>query len=134
MADKRVLGQRIAQVSNWLREAHAAPFPTSVRWRHSIVWVDPNRIEHELLGCTTVERRTITIDLSRQELRTFEYARDILLHEWAHGVCTTYAHVEAKRESEHDDQWALAYGRIYRSYYEQGGHEECARYPKRHIL
>ena len=46
---------------------------------------------------------------------------DTLLHEWAHVLSW-------HNEPHHSDEWALAYGRIYRAWHEDNGWKESREY------
>lgn len=110
---RRVVLRRVRQVETWLRGRWPAPLPTTVLISPPKRFSDPNDLGH-----TIIERGTQLIELLVD--RPLEETVDTLLHEWAHALTLVFTR---PGESTHRDEYWLAYGRIYRDYFERGGAE-----------
>jgi len=89
------------------------------RWRRTLAWL---RAQFPPRYPTTVRRKSIT-DYANTTFDNCRFrividrdaapaeALDALLHEWAH--CLTW---HGNDVDNHGDEWALAYGRIYRAH------------------
>lgn len=110
---------RLKQVAAWLRDTFPTPFPVYVRM------VDRRQLP-EQFGDTLRRGRRIRIRILGN--LPWHTAVETLLHEWAHAVCWTFEHVESWKP-DHDDHWAVTYGRIYRHFYDLGGAEASRTWP-----
>ena len=109
---------RLRQIEKWLRKEFPTPFTTRVR-------IQKNTKEFKDYGATYRVGNEILILISKH-LR-WHVAIETLLHEWAHAQVVTFDHIENEK-AEHDDNWAIHYGRIYRSFYDNGGCEDSRYY------
>lgn len=127
---------RVAQAAAWFAEHHPAPYPVTVRWSPRIA-PDPTdeltKRERELgdFGEAWIEGRRCHIRLSARRSPSVAIALEALMHEWAHLVSAKHGVLERRRRSAHDDEFWLAYGRLYRAFMEDGGEGESERYPVR---
>lgn len=118
------LKQRVAQVEAWLREHFPTPYPVIVRWSP--------RIAGDCFGDCYWSSPNVVVRLSGRRCRERAIAIETLLHEWAHAIVmpNERLHRQLKRcgaLQEHPDEFWIAYGRIYRLYYDLGGCEESQR-------
>ena len=104
----------------WLNSNHPTPYPVRVRWVKKIAADRGSPPWHVKIGdvgeCYWADGK-ITILLSARLCRTYMVATETLHHEWAHAVVMKNARVHnhpANTKEEHPDEWALAYGKIYR--------------------
>lgn len=136
MPKARTRRDRAYQCEQWLREKFPTAFPVKVVWRKYCSGWDRS----ELKRMTKRERipgihawclkdgPKFTIALSSRVCSTIYESIDVLLHEWAHAVSFKYAKLEKLRVSEHDDEFFLTWGRIYRAWNEEGGAEDADKY------
>ena len=112
MARARTDRGRLRQVENWLRANHPCDRPVVVRISTG---VRPHAAE------TAREGRQYVIRLGRDAFRRWGAdLAEVLIHEWAHArVWRT--HRENDVENYHDDEWAIAYGKLYREFFDRGG-------------
>lgn len=107
----------VKATERWLRAA----FPAG----HSIrVKVLPHLPETEAVGgwdyygvCDPPVRGRCTIRVSLDQ--TVEQARETLMHEWAHAL--TMIGLQSAGQDYHADGFWVAFGRIYRAFYDGGG-------------
>ncbi len=113
----------LRQTERWLR----ANFPTALPVRVRVC-----RLAGGLLGVTNRRPRYFTISIERLILPSMQIPHEVLLHEWAHAF-TWRPHLEGDPvwEVHHDDEWALAYGRIYRAYFDDGGEQDAGEFSAR---
>ena len=102
------------QVANWLRHEFPAPHPVDLRVENLTLPRKP--IEYGEAG--KVGRRFLVRLDPRQ---TWLNGLDTLLHEWAHVLSW-------QAQLHHGDEWALAYGRLYRAWHEEDGWKESKEY------
>ena len=112
---------RVHQVTNWLRSAHPAPYPADVR----VIRI-PQEDAINTLGDCVLYRRKFMIRIS--PAANWVNMIDTLLHEWAHALAWPRSS-EAHRHPDHSDEWALSYGRLFRSFHEEDGAEDSQNYP-----
>ena len=105
----------LRKIEAWLRKKFATPYPVRVIVR---------RIARKEKARATTERVGKRIVITINERLNWDLAVDCLLHEFAHAVDFRHESVE-RRRPDHDDQWALAYGKVYRSFWDEGGREEA---------
>lgn len=124
---KTPLRKRLQQMAEWLRANHPTPYPVVVRWTPKIASDPSDPAELRKIGdfaeCYWSKGRVI-IRLSSRRCRSFHVASDTLLHEWAHAMTMPNSRLErhpARSHSHHGDDWALAFGRCYRSWVDEGG-------------
>lgn len=114
-----------ADLFAWLVATFPTPYPVTLRWRGRISFGGegrhlPKRTRARgIFGVTWFYGRRIEIWLSRRRCRSGALAEDTLIHEYAHAVTLRHDRIERHREADHDDEWALAYGRILRAYLER---------------
>jgi hypothetical protein len=111
----------------WLQATFPTPYPVELRWQRTISYGRtkvPARVrEKGIFGdCYRIGRR-IVIRLSLRRCRIATVAEETLLHEFAHAMTIRHDRVERRRETGHDDEWALAYGRVYREFARREGIE-----------
>ena len=124
---------RVMQVGRCLAVRFPTPYPVTLRCPKKIA---AHRNEEAIIrltgyfGETWQEGRKIVIRIAvRKGIARYE-ANSTLLHEWAHAVTLRQSKIEDKRLSHggHDDEWALAYGKIYRWFYDEGGADAAKNY------
>jgi len=115
--------ERTLQIVGWLRKVHPPPLPVRVIFRPICVgkhWTQSYD------GTTSRKGRTIWIIIDGR-LKTYSMI-ETALHEWAHAMTWRHEALEKKGyHPDHGDEWALAYGRVYRHYHDQGGREESKK-------
>lgn len=114
---------RLRQIECWLRHKFPTPFKTYVRVE-SLPQIGPGKMDGE-----TYRRDNGTIVVRISNKLTWHPAIECLIHEWAHALVWREDHIEYRRRTPHDEEWAVAYGRIYRRYNDQGGAKESRTYP-----
>ncbi len=112
MSKARTKKQRINQVTQWLHAQHPCRYEVLVKWVDDITTTS-----FHLAGDADFDRYTIR--LSEKVCRYTNIATETLMHEWAHLL------VNSER---HTDKFWTTYGRVYRSFYEDGGDTESERY------
>lgn len=123
---RRTTAQRVAQCEGWLRQNFKPPrgYVVRVRWYPKLV--DKERNERgereELQGRHYSWERKHEIQLSRRLNRRVDDALETLLHEWAHVLVARVS--RDVEDVEHPDEYWLAYGRIYREWFDCGGWDE----------
>lgn len=111
---------RLHQVHRWLRRTYSTPFPTLLR---------VEQLPHGgsgFEGETYLQRGRLMIRVHKN--RPLWIAVEILLHEYAHAMTWRHAKIECLRGEDggaHDDEFGLAYARLYRHYYHMGGAVEA---------
>ena len=113
---QRSLKGRLEQVHRWLHREYLTPHPTTF----TTSWQDRRRKDSDDGGCYRWGR-AIHIDVNLNQPWTT--ALDALLHEYAHALVWPRAHLE-DYQKDHGEEWALAYGRLYRRYNDEDGAEE----------
>ena len=108
----------LRRIESWLRRCFPTPYPVRVMVRRL-----PGG-EAGARGVTVRNGRRLWIIL--HERMNWDLSVDTLLHEYAHAAEWRHEAVEARRP-DHDDAWALAYGRIYRRFWDEGGRLEALR-------
>ena len=123
----RPIEAHVARVAEWLAKHHPTPYPVALKWVRRIP------AEHRRVKSRDRERGDyaatytlsdagklrLEIHLSRRMLRT-------LIHEWAHAASHRHWKLEVRRPPGlHDEEWGLAYARIYRAFYDEGGWMEA---------
>ena len=119
---------RVLQIARWLAVTFPTPFPTVVK---------PVKKIAAMPGADSLQRRIgdygetyrqgpkIIIRIAVRPGISRSSVVDSILHEWAHAL-------QGDRRMEcvggHDDEWALAYGRIYRRFHDDGGSTASAEY------
>lgn len=122
---RREHGHRLAQIARWLQAHWAAPSRNvNVYYVEEIVDVVPGETvkedPHSLGSCQITEDKEgkVGFDIQIVEQKDLGVEVESLLHEWAHVLThafTTY------HKSQHCDEYWIAFGRIYRAFYEGGG-------------
>ena len=127
------LRRRVAQMTEWLRRNHPTPYPVVVRWTPKVASDPGDPPETRKIGDFAEcywQRPNIVIRLSSRRCRAFSAASETLLHEWAHAQTMPNERVSrhpARSHEEHPDEWALAYGKLYRAWVDDGGCVESRR-------
>jgi len=120
---------RLLQIARWLAAEFPTPFPVVVRCPKKIA-ADPGDKPSIRLtgyyGYTVRIGQKIHIRIAVRPGINLWIQIDTLLHEWAHATTTRQSKIEDARlaHGAHDDEWALAFGRIYRRYYDDDGSED----------
>ena len=97
----------VRKVVEWLRKSHPAAYPVRVR-----VMKLPGKGRQRVDGLSERAGRRFTIYLD-DRLSQADMI-EVLLHEWAHCLDWKHHRLEARRQFDHSDEWALVYGRLYR--------------------
>jgi hypothetical protein len=124
---------RLLQVGDWLRATFQTPYPVIFRIAKKIAADPEDRPATKrtgYYGSTERVGRTIVIRIAcRPGIRRDDLFQSIL-HEFAHAVSMRHDKIEDGRLSHgaHDDEWGLAYGKIYRRFYDEGGAESSKNY------
>ena len=133
MAGARGNRERLIQVGDWLRATFQTPYPVIFRIPKKIA-ADPGDKpavkRGGYYGSTERIGRKIIIRIAcRSGIRRNDLFQSIL-HEFAHAVSMRHDKIEDGRLSHgaHDDEWGLAYGKIYRRFYDEGGFEASGNY------
>ena len=122
--------QYVEEIFDWLVQTFPTPYPVELRWQKVISYGSlgkkvPKRVrEKGIFGECWRDGKKIVIVLSKRRCRFSTVAEETLLHEFAHAVATRPYRQEKYREIDHDDEWALAYGRIYRAFLQKEGLDE----------
>lgn len=118
---------RLRQIANWLRDEFPTPYPVDLKFTKV-----RDRVDAEGESCTgeTYRRgRRVVIELDSR-LRWMP-AIEVLLHEWAHAMVYRHHHVERLRDdAPHDEEWAIAYGKVYRAFHDRDGWRDSRKYPQ----
>ena len=117
---------RVLQIARWLAVEFPTPFPVTVQTPKKIAAVlGSGAIEARIGDCgvTGQRGRRITIRIAVRPYFPRASIIDSILHEWAHAATIRHADIEMNR-GDHDDEWALMYGRIYRRFVDEGGHKD----------
>ena len=129
MARARSTKERLLQINRWLCASFDTPYPVTLRVVKKIAAdsCEPKRIKKTgYYGESWREGRRIFIRIAvRPGIRGGD-AIDSLIHEFAHATSMRHDKIEDKRLSHgaHDDAFALAWGKIYRRFYDEKGDEE----------
>jgi hypothetical protein len=99
--------RRLKRLIEWLRSEYPTPFPVRV----SLTRIPGHRI-HRTDGVATRKGNALYILVDNR--LTWAEMVEVVSHEWAHCVTWRHESLERLRDADHDDEWALAYGRIYR--------------------
>ena len=104
---------RIGQIVRWLQARHPTPYPVTVR----VVRLPLEGRTYSFGDCVWRAKRFYIRVEARHPLAV---QVDTLLHEWAHAVAHPFAALWSSTP-DHGETWALAYGRIYRDFHDEGG-------------
>ena len=129
----RATRRRVKQVHKWLEDNFVTPYPVKVTWVkkvHAEENEPPAVIKSGHYGECVWESPYVLIRLSSTQCDRVELAIDTLLHEWAHAMVMANARVwsslEKRGELEaHSNEFWLAYGKLYRAWYDEEGCEFC---------
>jgi hypothetical protein len=114
----------LRQVERWL----AANFPTALPVRVYVRDLTP-----PVQGKTQRSRDEFTLTLARTLVRPgWQLSHEVLIHEWAHAF-SWRPHLEEDEvfAVDHNEEWALAYGRIYRAFFDEGGDNDSNEFSPR---
>jgi hypothetical protein len=114
---------RVLQIARWLAAEFPAPYPVTVRCPKKIAALPGSKGLDVQIGDSGVTRqrgRRITINIAVRPGFSRATVIDSILHEWAHAATVRHADIEMNR-GDHDDEWALMYGRIYRRFFDEDG-------------
>ena len=136
MPQARKHRDRVWQCTQWLQVTFPCEYPVTVKWRKYCAGFDGKdkkritkyRREMGIHGWCWRDGKKFTITLSSRKCDKTEVAIEVLVHEWAHAMTAKFAKMERRRLSEHDDEFFLAWGRIYRAWDEGGGSEAADKY------
>lgn len=123
------------QCEAWLHELFPAAYPVRVRFvkylapvPEDMPFMTKRDIELGICGDCTKGRKKFTIRISLRACYTISEVVECVIHEWAHAVAAKYAAMEIRRLSDHDDEYWIIYGRIYRAWHEREGWVNSGRY------
>ncbi len=125
--------ERLFQVGRWLRATFQTPYPVTFRIVKKVAAAPNDKPATKRVGYYgSTERigRKIVIRIAcRPGMRRDDLFQTIL-HEFAHAVSMRHDRIEDERlnHGAHDDEWGLAYGKIYRRFYDEGGVESSSNY------
>lgn len=119
---------RLRQVEHWLRANYPTALPVRVRVAQLSRKVDPDSDGHDLeitsrrISRTSRKRDRFWVTLDPFCLQHPVVAIETLIHGWAHAFAWR-PHLEDDPvfEVHHDFEWSGIYGRIYNSYFDEGG-------------
>lgn len=107
---------RLHSIHNYLKSKFITPFPTR------LIVIDPKdkKISQKIMGTSSRVKGSIYITIDGN----LEYSRaaEVLAHEYSHAMTWTFKRLESVR-AHHCDEWGLAYARVYRDLWEEGGLE-----------
>lgn len=109
---------RVMQISRWL----AAEFPCAYP-----VYVRIGRIPGDKLSGFCI-RRGKKFYISLDDRPPKHFLIETLFHEWAHALTWKHANLEKRRLTSHDEEWGIAFARIFRRYMEEDGEKEADAY------
>ena len=112
--------ERILQIAGWLSKRFVAPYPVEVKTVRMAMDRDGKKKLLTFGDCLFFDRKfTIRIE-SRHSLSIMV---DTLLHEYAHAVAHPHKKMW-KHTKDHGPEFALAWGKIYSAFHDEGGHLE----------
>ena len=125
--------KRLKQMEVWLNQNFPTPYPVVVRWAHKIAADKgaPPRVKAiGYYGDCAYVSPNIVIRISKRTNRDINTALETLMHEWAHACVMQNNRVwsrlsEDEQSEEHPTEFSLAYGKIYREWYDNEGSEEA---------
>lgn len=126
---------RIKQTEVWLNNNFPTPYPVIVKWASKIAAEPkaPKSVKDSgHYGDCSYLNSNIVIRISLKTNRQISVAVETLLHEWAHACVMQNNRVwsrlsEDAQLEEHPNEFWLAYGKIYREFYDYGGSIEAFR-------
>ncbi len=124
MAIERSNKDRVQQVAEWLRATFPTPYPTIVKTPKRIPLAKgESSASLGGLGETYREDRQIVIRVAVRPGIPRYVLVDTLLHEWGHAMTMRQSSIEDTRlaHGAHDEEWGLAYSRIYRRFIDEAG-------------
>ena len=113
---------RLRQIHRWLSMAHPTPWPTRLRVE-SLTPRGKPVVEYGDASLYEVPEGNYFVLRVEKRLR-WHTAIEVLLHEYAHAMAWPAGELE-KTHPDHSEEWGLAYSRIYRDFYDEGGCEEA---------
>ena len=108
---------RLRQIENWCRDHHETTYPVK-----SVTWAAGMKD----FGDTTFfpEGKYLRIRCDKNLLTiSIPLSIHIIMHEWAHAMSWDNSSTEY-----HCDEWAKAYARLYRHFFDELGYEESKEY------
>ncbi len=133
MSQARSNKDRLHQIARWLAVTFPTPYPVTLRCVKKIAALPgstPIEKKQGDAGENYREGRKIVIRVAVRPGTQRAFVVDSLLHEWAHAVTMRHDVIEGRRTEHggHDDEWGLAYGKIYRRFVDDGGCEASENY------
>lgn len=114
---------RLHQIHRWLQDRFVAPFPTRLVIKQLN---PPGKAIDQLGGCDRYFKPDEFVLVVEKRLN-WRLSIEVLLHEYAHAISWPMGARE-DYEPEHLDEWGLAYAKIYRAFYDEGGDVEAKEY------
>ena len=110
---------RLRQVLRWLTSTYKAPYRrVELRFR---------KLARGTIGlCIEGKKNRSTIWIYLDPEMPSGFATEVLIHEYAHAI--VFPSFATGAIEEHGPEWAGAYGKLYRHYFDNGGREisrEC---------
>jgi hypothetical protein len=101
-------------LEEWLMRHFPTPFPVRVDYTSKVIMLGSTECD----AICNRRKKKLYIKIHKYSCRTCMV--DTLIHEWAHAHTWGHAQMECRRD-EHDDVFYLAFGRIQRRLYDEGG-------------
>jgi len=123
MPQAKTVEKRVAQILAYLESKYAAGYPVELKWRKILIDPDePVKCRKEYAAETYLESGKIIILMSRKRNRTYDYAIDTIIHEYAHARDWRHARIEGREDRKiHGPEWALYYGEMYTDIHDEDG-------------
>jgi hypothetical protein len=102
--------KRVKQLELWLRKNFPTPYP---------VVVHVEKISDNVYGECYKWTGNVTIRINKNIPKAEQLHS--LIHEWAHAMTWPNRKLEKSGRPEHPDEWGLAYAKIYRQCFDEGG-------------
>jgi hypothetical protein len=103
--------ERIAQIFDWLVSEFPTPMAVDLKMRKRTGKL-------KLLGWVERDGRRLSLHINTRA--PLYVCVDTVLHEFGHAMSWPASRLENSKP-DHDETWALAYGRIYAVYHDGGG-------------
>jgi len=112
---------RCKQIEAWLNAEYPPAYPVTVKWVQHIPYgrtEEATAAERRIgdSGDCWIGNQQIEIRLSLRALPTIVEAGETLRHEWAHALDVMGGALEKHRLDDHQDEYWLKFGRIFRAW------------------
>jgi hypothetical protein len=120
--ERTPLGRLLPRLEEWLMMNFPTPYPVKLTYTAEKFKHDGEECD----GLTDRKGKKLFIKIRNKKCRGCMV--ETMLHEWAHAHTWGHAAVDYLRPDEgHDDVYYLAYGKIRRKLFYQGGQEEVLK-------